>query len=309
MPPRDNYYRERYPHARVRVRNAQRDVITASIIVRIIICAILLSVVWLTAQLSPQSHESFHSQYHALISENQSGFVGKAVSKGIDLMEYYWSIVERRANFMIFRLDDAEYPQDESFTTEEWQKDKPVYDFEYNYLEAQELELTGQGGGYSPHTEFGKEDTELYAPPGSVLSPVFSTAKLKPPITGPVTSSFAWRYHPITGTADFHTGMDIAAAQGMPVLAALPGEVVEVGDSQVYGNYIVLRHAENFQTSYSHCSEIIARVGMKVRQGERIAKVGSTGIATGPHLHFSVIVDDMYTDPYWTLKGNLRLEG
>ena len=307
MTPRDNYYRERSPRARG--RNAQGDVITVSIIVRIVICSILLSAVWLTARLNPQRYASFQSQYRALTSEGQSGFVGKVVNKGIGVLEYYWSIVERQANYLFYRQDDAEYPQDALPGAEEWQKDKPVYDFEYNYLEAQEPKLTGQGGGYYLHLGFDSGDTKLYAPSGAVLSPVFSTAKLKPPITGPVTSSFAWRYHPITGTADFHTGMDIAAAQGMPVLAALPGEVVEVGDSQVYGNYIVLQHAENFQTSYSHCSEIIAREGMKVRQGERIAKVGSTGIATGPHLHFSVIVDDMYTDPYWTLKDNLRTEG
>ena len=90
-------------------------------------------------------------------------------------------------------------------------------------------------------------------------------------------------------------------------MAALPGEVVEVGYSSVYGNYIVLQHATNLKTFYAHCSQIIAKEGMAVRQGERIALVGKTGLATGPHLHFSVIVEEQFADPYWILSDYLEL--
>jgi len=157
--------------------------------------------------------------------------------------------------------------------------------------------LSGQGG-------------ESPGPPpgGSWLSPVFFSARMRPPVTGPVTSAFGWRVHPITEAADFHRGIDIAAPEGRAILAALPGEVIEVGYSRIYGNFIMLAHSANLRTSYSHCSEIIAREGMMIRQGERIAKVGSTGVATGPHLHFAVIAHDRYVNPYWALSDFVVVE-
>jgi murein DD-endopeptidase MepM/ murein hydrolase activator NlpD len=108
---------------------------------------------------------------------------------------------------------------------------------------------------------------------------------------------------------DVHTGMDIAAVAGRAILCALPGTVTEVGQSPTYGKTITVRHSENLETFYAHCSEIVAKVGMVVRQGERIAKVGQTGVTTGPHLHFSVLVAGQYCDPYWLLKDDVKLLG
>jgi Membrane proteins related to metalloendopeptidases len=161
------------------------------------------------------------------------------------------------------------------------------------------LESSGQGG-WLP---VGKNDAEKQLPPpsGMSLSPVYLNANMRPPLAGRITSLFAYRLHPVTQSSDFHTGIDIAAPEGSAICAVLPGRVEEVGKSAIYGNYVVLRHADNLQTSYSHCSEVIAKEGDMVRQGERIAKVGQTGVATGPHLHFSVIADDYHVDPYWLL--------
>lgn len=138
--------------------------------------------------------------------------------------------------------------------------------------------------------------------PGGALrknpSPLLLTAKPQVPVSGTVTSRFGWRENPLSaGEEDFHTGLDIAAEEGTVISAALPGTVGDVGFSQSYGNYILIEHANGLQTFYCHCSEIIACVGERIRQGERLARVGSTGYATGPHLHFEIRSDSGVSDP------------
>ncbi|PSB06835.1 hypothetical protein C7B76_28965 [filamentous cyanobacterium CCP2] len=106
-------------------------------------------------------------------------------------------------------------------------------------------------------------------------------------IPAAITSAFGWRTHPITGDVRFHSGTDIGAPQGTPVLAAFDGQV-EVSDFVGgYGLTVVLQHSNGTeQTLYAHLSEIFVRPGEQVKQGEVIGRVGSTGMSTGPHLHF-----------------------
>jgi murein DD-endopeptidase MepM/ murein hydrolase activator NlpD len=107
------------------------------------------------------------------------------------------------------------------------------------------------------------------------------------PIPGVITSAFGWRIHPITGVARLHAGTDIAAAEGTPVLAAYPGQVETAGWVQGYGLMISLLHENRTQESrYGHLSQIYVQPGEWVEQGVVIGRVGSTGMATGPHLHF-----------------------
>ena len=117
-----------------------------------------------------------------------------------------------------------------------------------------------------------------------------------------MTSCFGWREHPISRQADFHKGVDIAAAQGTPVRAALPGVVESVGFNESYGNYLVIRHSEQLRTTNNHCSEILAEEGEQLSRGDRIALVGSTGVSTGPHLHFEIEVQGKKADPLLSLE-------
>ncbi len=133
------------------------------------------------------------------------------------------------------------------------------------------------------------------------FAPITSTVKMVAPVTGRVTSPFGYRVHPITKKYGFHNGMDIAAAEGTPIAAAFNGTVDEIGSNSVRGNYIVLSHGENTRTYYLHCSEIVAEKGAVIRAGEIIAKVGQTGWATGPHLHFSVAINGVYYNPAWLM--------
>lgn len=105
--------------------------------------------------------------------------------------------------------------------------------------------------------------------------------------TGRISSLFGWRTHPIFGNRRFHSGTDIAAPQGTPVLAAYSGRVATASYLRGYGLTVILRHADDTQESrYAHLSEIFVRPGDWVAQGTEIGSVGSTGNSTGPHLHF-----------------------
>jgi len=130
---------------------------------------------------------------------------------------------------------------------------------------------------------------------------VTTSAPLCVPLTGIISSAFGEREQPITGEADFHTGLDIAAGEGTAIHAAADGIVERSGWHDSYGNYILLKHSDNFRTLYAHCQRLIAEQDALIRRGERIALVGSTGLSTGPHLHFECIVDGMRVEPYQLL--------
>ena len=115
--------------------------------------------------------------------------------------------------------------------------------------------------------------------------------------SGRVSSTFGWRRDPIGGDVKFHSGTDIAMPVGQDVLAAQAGQVESVGDVPGYGLTVVVRHQGGLATRYAHLSEADVKVGQTVTQGQVIAKSGSSGKSTGPHLHFEVIKDGQAVDP------------
>ncbi len=162
--------------------------------------------------------------------------------------------------------------------------------------------FAGVSGG-SPSEDFsedpagGQGGENPWVPENLYLGPVAFSAQASYPAYGKITSPFGPRKHPITGQDDFHTGVDIAGQKGDAIYTVLPGVVEEVGESAIYGNFIKVRHGTGLVTVYCHCDRILAEEGMRLRKGERIAEIGSTGISTGSHLHFEVRVDGNYIDP------------
>jgi murein DD-endopeptidase MepM/ murein hydrolase activator NlpD len=102
----------------------------------------------------------------------------------------------------------------------------------------------------------------------------------------PTTSRFGWRTHPLTGNRRFHSGIDIGAPAGTPVVATAAGTIVSAGWNGGYGKAIIIQHNDVQQTLYGHLSEISVQAGQQIAQGSVIGLVGSTGNSTGPHLHF-----------------------
>jgi murein DD-endopeptidase MepM/ murein hydrolase activator NlpD len=108
------------------------------------------------------------------------------------------------------------------------------------------------------------------------------------PVAGHVTSTFGLRMHPLLGFMRMHKGMDIGAPYGSPIYAAVDGVVAFAGRSGGYGNFVKLAHAAGLASGYGHMSRIAVSPGQHVRQGQVIGYVGSTGLSTGPHLHWEV---------------------
>ncbi|HET7483377.1 MAG TPA: DUF3450 family protein [Actinomycetota bacterium] len=123
------------------------------------------------------------------------------------------------------------------------------------------------------------------------------TGQLSWPASGPVTSGFGWRVHPIFGDRRLHTGIDIGAPYGAAVFAADDGTVVFAGVMSGYGNVVVIDHGGGLATAYAHLSAFQVSYGQSVDRGQQIANVGCTGYCTGPHLHFEVRVNGTPVDP------------
>lgn len=114
---------------------------------------------------------------------------------------------------------------------------------------------------------------------------------------GRITSRFGFRAHPMGGGSRFHTGIDIAASYGATVVAAESGQVIEAGWHGLLGKVVIIRHSSTYETLYGHNSYLLVRPGEYVRKGEPIARVGSTGLSTGPHVHFEIHKNEQPINP------------
>jgi murein DD-endopeptidase MepM/ murein hydrolase activator NlpD len=117
------------------------------------------------------------------------------------------------------------------------------------------------------------------------------------PVWGYISSAYGRRRNPFGGSMQFHSGMDLAAPMGTPVRAAMGGRVIEVGYNEVMGNFVLISHHSGYRTLYGHLSLALVRYGTRVQTGDRIGNVGSTGLSTGPHLHFTVYKNGRTVNP------------
>ena len=117
------------------------------------------------------------------------------------------------------------------------------------------------------------------------------------PVAGRITSYFGYRFHPILRFSRFHAGLDFGANWGSPIVAAADGQVVGAGWAGGYGRQVRIAHGGGLLTSYSHMSQIVAEPGSLVRAGQVIGYVGSSGLSTGPHLHYEVLAGGRPVNP------------
>lgn len=125
------------------------------------------------------------------------------------------------------------------------------------------------------------------------------------PVNGVMTSTFGPRKHPILGTVRIHKGVDWAAPLGTPIAAAFDGEIVFQGDGSGYGNLVKISHRDGSETRYAHMQKFAdkAGVGTKVKAGDIIGYIGTTGLSTGPHLHFELYRNGQAIDPLGTVTA------
>jgi murein DD-endopeptidase MepM/ murein hydrolase activator NlpD len=174
--------------------------------------------------------------------------------------------------------------------------------------------LSGQRGGLAPMLMDAMANAADRATTASAPSRVnaVSTAPMAPSHTvavaagasesaasagSTVTSSYGWRHDPFTGAAKFHSGVDIRASYGQDVGAAAGGRVVFAGEQGGYGQSVIVEHASGLQTRYAHLSSIEVENGQTLEPGHVVGRVGQSGRATGPHLHFEVLKNGRAVNP------------
>jgi murein DD-endopeptidase MepM/ murein hydrolase activator NlpD len=117
------------------------------------------------------------------------------------------------------------------------------------------------------------------------------------PVKGWLTSTFGYRSSPFTGRRELHKGLDIATRSGTPIIAPADGLVVFAGREGGFGNMIIVDHGYGITTRFGHCSSLEAKLGQKIKRGDVIARIGSTGRSTGPHVHYEVAVNGVSVNP------------
>ena len=132
---------------------------------------------------------------------------------------------------------------------------------------------------------------------GNAEQPAPASTGMAWPVAGRITSYFGYRYHPILHFTRFHAGLDFGASWGSPIVAAADGQVVGAGWAGGYGRQVRIAHGGGILTTYSHMSQIAAEPGSFVHQGQLIGYVGSSGLSTGPHLHYEVRRDGQPVNP------------
>jgi len=147
-------------------------------------------------------------------------------------------------------------------------------------------------------------ENEINAPDDLIKNSIENLPSILP-VEGKLTSNFGYRVNPFGGvSAEFHSGQDIAAPTGTPVVASADGEVIFSGWQRGYGNLIIIGHGDGISTRYAHLSLSAVRLKQLVKRGEQIGEVGSTGRSTGAHLHYEVRLNGKSADPAIYLPNN-----
>lgn len=154
---------------------------------------------------------------------------------------------------------------------------------------------------YEQEKQVSELERELTAQIGSTKLPSKRNSFLGWPLSekGRISSEYGLRMHPIFNEERFHTGVDLAVPAGTPIKAAADGIVVTSAELNGYGLSVLIDHGQGISTFYGHASKLLVEAGTKVRRGQTIALVGSTGFSTGPHLHFEVRESGAHVNP-WT---------
>jgi murein DD-endopeptidase MepM/ murein hydrolase activator NlpD len=172
-----------------------------------------------------------------------------------------------------------------------------------------EFHTDGDTHRFYLHKEGGEGPSEFYDEGGHSVAKVLTH---RPVPNGKLGDGFAWRIHPILGVRKFHNGVDFRAPMGSPIMAAGDGIVEKISWETGYGKYVRIRHDGGYETTYAHISSTPSdlKVGERVKQGQTIAYVGSTGYSTGPHLYYELRVNGRYENPLTAeLPAGTNLKG
>ncbi len=257
------------------------DYLVRLILLQSVLSIFIVSGVFLASKISPSFFAQIKEDYARIMQENMS--VGDIASE-----------LKNAAEF-VFKPIEVEPAMAEVGQEAQLNEGYAVSSYEVTSDETGETIAVGKiienGSG-------GNDIETKQAAKGTSFADYYVSVNPVMPVEGArITSRFGYRTHPITGNYGFHTGLDLAAAEGTPVVSSFYGRVTETGEDDAWGKYVIVEHSENFATFYCHLSEIYVKEGAVIRQGETVGLVGSTGWSTGPHLHFEVRINGIRVDP------------
>lgn len=256
------------------------DYLVRLILLQSVLCIVVVSGVFLVSKVSPTAYSGMREDYLKIMQKDMSA--GEMVEQ-----------IKNAADF-VFKPSEVESAMSVNVATETSAEKITVDSFEVTSDETGETVavgeiINGSGGGDMESREAVK---------GTSFAPYYVSVDPVIPVKGArITSRFGYRTNPVSGNYGFHTGLDLAAAEGTSVSASFYGRIAETGESDVWGKYVLMEHSDGFATYYCHLSEIFVKENAIIRQGETIGLVGSTGWSTGPHLHFEVRINGVRVDP------------
>jgi len=266
------------------------DYLVRLMLLQCLICGLIVSGIFIASKISPSFFEKIKEDY------------AKIMLKDMTAGEFAEDI-KNAAESVFSQTDLLPSSSDEVEMTDNYTVDS------YEVI-SDETGETVAVGEIVNHGSGGKDIQVKEAAKGTSFAPYYvSVAPVMPVKDARITSEFGYRTNPVSGKYGFHTGLDLAADEGTPVSSSFYGKVIETGNSDVWGNYVLMEHSEDFHTYYCHLSEIYVKEDTVIRQGETIGLVGSTGWSTGPHLHFEVRINGIRVNPESLLYPDNADEG
>ena len=233
------------------------------------------------------------------VADYDQGVISDIVNRKSKVQEATDILTQKKADILVLKAqEDAEQQRLSGLINEntrvltKLEQDIETYKKEYERFEQESAQIQEQiknlsSGGSSSDSSSGGSSSKYTGGAMTWPAPGYYT----------ITCPFGPRIHPILKVRKNHSGMDIGAPSGASVVAAADGTVIVSGYSNAYGNYIVIDHGGGTTTLYGHHSANLVSKGAVVKKGQKIARVGSTGWSTGPHLHFEVSVNGVVKNP------------
>lgn len=295
----DALERQRYHRQNIQSRRRKRNVrengaILRKIFRQVVLSALILIIIGVIKNINtPATNYILNGVKGALtqnieigsIYKSIDGFLGKLTKdKASEKSDVPTNGVSESENSDILPMDDTEGGGSIDYSS---------YYLEQQTQQIQSVVQNSNSTGSSPETA-GIADRGTPVVKNNTVQTVTNQSTSKQnnsfivPVKGILSSAFGSRTSPTSKSKEYHKGIDVAADMSTSIKAALDGEVIESGLLGTFGYCIKIKHANGMTTLYAHCSKLIAKKGQKVKKGDIIAKVGSTGASTGPHLHFEV---------------------
>jgi murein DD-endopeptidase MepM/ murein hydrolase activator NlpD len=193
------------------------------------------------------------------------------------------------------RLRAFEQRKEQELSETKEEKDEALRDLQKKQAELKRLLARYEADERAIAAEIAAYNRRIRNNPKAAVTPF--KGRFIRPVSAPVTSGYGSRLHPILKIRRLHAGSDFGARSGSPIVAVADGVVISAGYSGGYGNRVILDHGGGITTVYAHCRSLSVSSGQRVRQGQRIAAVGSTGLSTAPHLHFEFRIDGRPVNP------------